>query len=157
MPRLVLIGMVLWVGLAFGADLPTWLLPDPVLTPGVADQSLTAEMLCAKKFTTRDVRSVSEATKREVYERYGVRNHKGRFAKCKRGAEVDHLISLEIGGANVVENLWPEMYCGQWSAVKKDGLENHLHKLVCDGEMDLAEAQQCISTDWIACYKAHMQ
>ena len=170
MKYLVVPFMALWIGLAFGADLPTYskkslggdkihkvLLPDPVLTPGVADQSLTAEVLCAKKFTTRDVRSVTEAMKREVYERYGVQNHKGRFAKCKRGAEVDHLQSLELGGANVVENLWPQNYCGPWSAVVKDRLENVLHRQVCSGEITLDEAQQCISTNWIACYKARMK
>ena len=149
--------MALWIGLAFGADLPTFLRPDPALTPGVADPALTAEVLCAKKFTTRDVRSVTAAMKREVYARYGVQNHKGRFAKCKRGAEVDHLQSLELGGANVVENLWPQNYCGPWNATVKDRLENKLHKLVCAGQLDLVEAQQCISTDWIVCYKEHMK
>ena len=144
--------------LAFGADLPTFLRPDPALTPGVADPALTAEVLCAKKFTTRDVRSVTEAMKREVYERYGVQNHKGRFAKCKRGAEVDHVVSLELGGANAVENLWPEMYCGPWNAVKKGWPREPSAQTGLRRRTQLGcEAQQCISADSIVCYKEHMK
>ena len=155
--RLAILLSALWIGLAFGADLPTWLRPDPALTPGVADPALTAEVLCAKKFTTRDVRNVTSAMKREVYERYGMKNHAGACARSKRGCEIDHLISLELGGKNDVENLWSEPFGKPWGAEKKDALENRLHKLICAGELDLAEAQRCIATDWIECYRNHMK
>jgi hypothetical protein len=144
--------LALWIGLAFGAD-STFLRPDPELTPGVADPALTSNVLCAKKFTTRDVRSVTATMKRQVYARYGRRNHKGICARSKRGCEIDHLISLELGGANDVENLWPEPFGKPSGAEIKDVLENRLHKLVCAGKLDLAEAQKCISTDWISCSK----
>lgn len=153
-PRLVLVGMMLWVGLAFGADLQG-LLPDPDKTPGVADPALTAEVLCAKKFTTRDVRSVTAAMKREVFQSYGISCGKGK-KPCGLW-EIDHEISLELGGANVKENLWPQKYQGVWGARIKDRLENKLHALVCAGEIDLATAQQEISTDWIAAYKRRMR
>ena len=48
--------------------------------------------------------------------------------------EVDHLISLELGGSNAIRNLWPEPYAGRWGARTKDVLENRLHDLVCEGQ-----------------------
>jgi hypothetical protein len=155
-PRIVLVGMMLWVGLAFGADLQG-LLPDPDKTPGVADPALTMEVLCAKKFTTRDVRSVSGAMKVEVYSLYDRENHAGACAKSKRGCEIDHLVSLELGGANDVKNLWPQPFGKPWGAEVKDKLENKLHALVCAGEIDLATAQQEISADWIEAYKKYVK
>ena len=50
------------------------------------------------------VRNVSAATKRAVYAEYGIASHQpGKY-------EVDHLISLELGGSNDIRNLWPESY-----------------------------------------------
>jgi hypothetical protein len=92
------------------------------------------------------VRNVSEATKNQVYAEYGIASHaSGQY-------EVDHLISLELGGSNSIKNLWPEPYVGDLNAHVKDKLENKLHALVCDGQLDLATAQQEIATDWIAAY-----
>lgn len=104
----------------------------------------------------RPFRNVPASLKREVYKAYGMQNHKGACA-CKRGCEVDHLRSIELGGANTRANLWPQPYCGPWSAVKKDALENRLHKLVCAGELTLLEAQDEISGDWIAAWKRHLK
>jgi hypothetical protein len=66
-------------------------------------------------------------------------------------------VSLELGGANDIANLWPQPYGGPWGAEAKDRLENRLHRLVCSGELDLAAAQHEIATDWIAAYRARMQ
>ncbi len=128
-------------------------LPDPTLTPGVATD-ITKEQLCAKTFTTRDVRSVSEEMKTSVYARYGVKDHEG-YCACQAGCEVDHLISLELGGANDVANLWPQPYCGPMNARIKDSLENKLHGLVCAGKLSLPDAQHAIATDWIAAYNKY--
>lgn len=39
---------------------------------------------------------------------------------------------------------------------EKDWFENYLHSEVCAGRMELKEAQQIISTDWLSYYqKAH--
>ena len=35
-------------------------------------------------------------------------------------------------------------------------LENKLHELVCHGSLNLEEAQQGISTNWIEAYKKYM-
>ena len=126
-------------------------LPDPDLTPGEANPVLTMDVICAKGFTTKDYRHVDAATKRKAYSLYNMQPNKGECAP--KGCEVDHLIALTIGGANSIKNLWPEPFSGPWNASMKDRLENRLHKLVCNGTMELQEAQREISTDWVAAYR----
>jgi hypothetical protein len=58
------------------------------------------------------------------------------------GYELDHLISLELGGAPAdPANLWPEPYLGERTAKQKDRLESELHRRVCAGTLPLADAQ----------------
>jgi hypothetical protein len=125
-------------------------LPDATMTPG-AVSTLTSEQLCAPGFTTKTIRHVSASLKRQVYAEYEQDPH---AAPCP--CEVDHLVSLELGGSNAQENLWPEPYQGEWNAHLKDKLENRLHRLVCEGQITLDEAQHEISTDWIAAYRQWM-
>src|SRR5689334_3175335 len=55
--------------------------------------------------------------------------------------EIDHLISLELGGSNDIENLSPESYSTElWNAHVKGKLEDRLHELVCSGRMRLEDA-----------------
>ena len=70
--------------------------------------------------------------------------------------EVDYLIAPGLGGAEDIHNLWPEPYTSRaWNAHIKDTLEERLHQLVCDGELDLPTAQRDIATDWIVAYKKY--
>lgn len=133
-------------GGAFAGDLP-----NHKRTPGAADPRLTQQVLCARGFTTKSIRDVSAALKKKVYASYALTPGK-KPCRC----EVDHLISLEIGGDNSIKNLWPQSYLTKpYNAYVKDRLENQLHKLVCTGSISLKEAQKEISTDWIASYKKH--
>ncbi len=122
------------------------LLPDPRMTPG-ATLPVTRDDICVPGYTKK-VRNVPVDVKRQVYAEYGIASHKpGEY-------EVDHLISLELGGSNSIKNLWPQSYLTQpWNAHVKDALENELHAEVCSGKIDLATAQHDIATDWIAAYK----
>ena len=71
--------------------------------------------------------------------------------------EVDHLISLELGGSNDIKNLWPQSYTTKpWNAHVKDKLENRLHKLICYGAINIVEAQIAISKNWIEAYKKYI-
>jgi hypothetical protein len=63
--------------------------------------------------------------------------------------EVDHLIPLELGGSNDIENLWPQSYLTPDNAWEKDQLEHRLHVLVCEGSMKLTDAQEEIRNNWI--------
>jgi hypothetical protein len=95
------------------------------------------------------VRDVPESEKDAVYGRYDV-------AHVPYAHEVDHLISLELGGSNALTNLWPEPYAGRWGARTKDVLENRLHDLVCAGTLTLRYAQRIEATNWVAAYKRYV-
>jgi hypothetical protein len=94
-------------------------------------------------------RDVSDAEKAAVYNRYGV-------VWVPYQHEVDHLISLELGGSNAIRNLWPEPYAGRWGARTKDVLENRLHDLVCEGRLTLRSAQRQEAGDWVAAYRRYV-
>lgn len=121
------------------------LLPDPVLTPGKVRPATRGEV-CTPG-SSAAARHVSVAVKRQVYAMYGARPKPG---VC---CEADHLISLELGGSNDIENLWPQPYAPRPGAYEKDALENFLHRAVCGGAMSLGEAQHAIATDWYAAWK----
>jgi hypothetical protein len=122
-------------------------LPNPQRTPGET-LDVTKADICEPGYSKR-VRDVPESVKNQAYQEYGLRSHKaGEY-------EVDHLISLELGGSNSIRNLWPQSYTGEWNAHMKDKLEDRLHALVCKGSLDLKTAQLEISTDWIAAYQKY--
>jgi hypothetical protein len=130
-------------------------LPDPKLTPGVARTGVTAFDLCPVAHTPA-LRNVPESEKMAVYKSYGILPHQG-YCVGKEGCEVDHLISLELGGANDQRNLWPQSYDAvPWNAHVKDKLENKLHALVCANTITLEDAQNAIRLDWIAAYKKYI-
>jgi hypothetical protein len=128
------------------AELTIPIRPDHRLTPG-ATMVVGPSKLCVSGYSAT-VRNVPESRKDSAYAEYGIKHHvTGQY-------EVDHLISLELGGSNDLKNLWPQSYETQpWNARVKDKLENALHRAVCDGKMKLADAQHAIATDWIAAYK----
>jgi hypothetical protein len=119
-------------------------LPNPALTPGDV-LPVTVSDICVSGYSSK-VRNVTEAVKNQVYLEYGITSH------APGSYEVDHLISLELGGSNSIKNLWPEPYFGDLNAHVKDKLEDKLHALVCDGQLDLQTAQHDIATDWITAY-----
>jgi len=121
------------------------LYPDRKLTPGDTFPGVTAQEVCTPGYS-KNVRSVSSAEKKEVLQRYGVNYPQGTY-------EVDHFISLELGGSNAVTNLWPEPYEPRPGARDKDKVENYLHQQVCNGSMTLQQAQDAIRTDWYKVYE----
>jgi hypothetical protein len=127
---------------------PGPILPDRRLTPGVALAGVTAAQVCETGWASAH-RNVPTSEKDEAYARYGIR-------RVPYAYEVDHLVSLELGGSNDIRNLWPEKERGQWGAMTKDRLENRLHELVCGGQLSLASAQHDEATDWIAAYRRYV-
>jgi hypothetical protein len=128
-------------------SVPAGDMPRPALTPGVA-LGVTATQICRAGYASA-ARNVPESEKLAVYARYGV-------ADVPYAHEVDHLISLELGGSNTIANLWPEPYAGRWGARTKDELENRLHDLVCAGRMPLRSAQRIEARDWVAAYRRYL-
>jgi hypothetical protein len=130
--------------------------PNSVLTPGAVNPQATKDIICVKGYTGgedaegNNVRHVTEATKKKVFQEYRLTGKEQHF-------EIDHLISLELGGSNDITNLWPESYeTKPVNAHTKDALENRLHALVCKGQLDLATAQHDIATDWEAAYQKYV-
>lgn len=128
-------------------------LPDPDCTPGAVNPTLTADVLQRKGFTTKCVRdaATSAKAKASTYTWYAIPHPKrntGRTQTC----ELDHVISLELGGADTLDNLWPQ--CGDGSVLAKrwfkikDAVENYLAREVRAGRMDLQEAQDGVTSDW---------
>jgi hypothetical protein len=122
-------------------------MPNPALTPGVA-LAVSRARICVSGYAS-SVRDVPELEKDAVYERYGVPH-------VPYQHEVDHLVSLELGGSNAISNLWPEPYAGRWGARTKDVLEDRLHDLVCSGRIGLRHAQWIEARNWVAAYKRYV-
>lgn len=138
------------------------LLPNDKLTPGVI--ALTDKTkVCSTKWG-KDERAVTEAMKKQVYSAYGTAPgkgtcklvaHKAKNGKIvKKGCEIDHRVSRELGGADDPKNLWAQPYLtpDDPGAYQKDKLENWLHVQVCNGKMTLSDAQNALLGDWYAAY-----
>jgi hypothetical protein len=121
---------------------PPAVLPDPSCTPGAYDPAITAAVLCAPGYSTRHYRPPVTETARfkfeQAYPAYGI--------PAGTPAELDHLIPLELGGANDAANLWPE---AGLVPNPKDHIETALHDAVCSGRVSLEAAQRAIAMDWV--------
>lgn len=117
-------------------------LPDPACTPGSVDPAVTQSgiyrTICVHGWTAT-VRPPSGETTRAKYD----------VARPAYGStvpgELDHLVPLELGGANDITNLWPEA-----GAIPngKDSVENELRAAVCAGRVTLRAARLAIARDW---------
>jgi hypothetical protein len=126
-------------------------LNDLSMTPG-GRLNVSLAKLCQPGYT-QTVRNVPLPIKKQVCALYGVPPE-----HCNgHEVEIDHLISLEIGGSNDKKNLWPQPYKPDPGAREKDKLENWLHKQVCAGNMPLATAQRGIAADWYTGYARFVQ
>ena len=122
-------------------------LQDKACTPGAIISTASKDAICVSGYST-SVRNVSDSTKAAVYAEYGIASHaSGQY-------EVDHLISLELGGSNDIANLWPEAASPTPGFHEKDTVENSLHDKVCNGSITLQDTQKEIATNWLALYVA---
>ena len=128
--------------------------PDSRCTPGGINPSVTADVLRDPTWRTGCIRNcqVSEAEKHVTYQWYGIRKPKANSGD-NQVCELDHLVPLELGGADGLGNIWPE--CGPDSTVLqnryfkiKDRVENYLADAVKSGRISLDTAQRGISSDW---------
>ncbi len=102
-------------------------------------------MICQPGYA-RSVRNVPTSEKDQVFAEYGIASHSpGQY-------EIDHLVSLELGGSNDIANLWPESASPKPGFHEKDKVENYLHSQVCSGAISLQQAQIKIATNWLTVY-----
>ncbi len=128
--------------------------PDPRCTPGGINPTVTLNVMRNPAWRTRCIRDCEEshARKHAAYGWYALQNprhNSGRNQIC----ELDHLVPLELGGADGMGNIWPE--CGPDGAALanrdfkiKDRVENYLADQVKSGRMPLDVAQRGIAEDW---------
>ena len=117
---------------AFGEDS---LLPDLRLTPGKVAAG------------SRDRTGVSEAMMEKVFARYKIpRIRQVQF-------KIDHLIPLELGGADSIENLWPQnLSVRPYNPDRKKQLTRCLLVLISEGKITLAQAQKEMREDWVSSF-----
>ncbi len=122
-------------------------IPDSRLTPG-ATLLVNRVAVCSQSNVKN--KPVPSALQRKVFEEYGM------TGVDPRAYEVDYLVTPALGGADDIHNLWPHSYSATaWNAQVKDRLEDRLRGMVCDGSLDLTEAQREIASNWIAAYKKY--
>ena len=124
--------------------------PKPQLTPG-ATVPMTKQQVCGVSSLTQGP-LVPASLQQQVFAAYGISNPRpGSY-------EIDYLITPDLGGTANIRNLWPQPYSNTvWNARVKDQLEERLHAMVCNGEVDLATAQHDLATDWVAAYKKYFR
>jgi hypothetical protein len=125
-----------------------FLLPRADLTPG-ASAPVTLHDICGPDRQDR-TQPIASGVHQAIFTRYG--------ADYRRAAdyELDYLITPELGGVADARNLWPQPFTRtSWNAYVKDELERLLHRLVCEGKIELATAQREMASDWIAAYKRY--
>ncbi|GAB2743249.1 hypothetical protein GCM10010442_74220 [Kitasatospora kifunensis] len=126
-------------------------LPDPSCTPGAVNPDVTQDnidsTICVPGWTTtvRPPTSYTNRLKAQQIVAYGYAD------TSMSDYEEDHFIPLELGGSPTSPlNLWPEPHynVNGGTSYGKDGVENKLKNAVCAGEVQLADAQNAIATDW---------
>jgi hypothetical protein len=135
-------------------------LPRADLTPGAINPNATqdnlVETVCKSGWATsvRPPAAYTSALKVAQIVEYGYAD------KDPRHYQEDRLVPLELGGApRDKRNLWPEpntIALPDGTAIgskEKDDLEDALHRKVCNGTMQLADAQLAIARDWVAAWE----
>ncbi len=119
-------------------------LPDRHCTPGAIDPAVTQADLqttiCVSGYTAKVRPPESQTGKFKFTEAYPAYH-----MASGTESELDHLVPLELGGANDATNLWPEA-----GSVPnpKDSVERALNRAVCDGRIPLSHAQHAIARNW---------
>lgn len=114
-------------------------LPNPKLTPGRIGAS------------EKDRGGVTLAMEQKVFARYHVPwEWRARY-------KIDHLIPVELGGADTIDNLWPQrIKTRPYGADRKELLTEVLLQKIRAGKMTLAQAQEEIRRDWIDAFIDHV-
>ena len=115
------------------------LLPNPKLTPGRV----------AKR--DKDRGGVTIKMEQKVFARY-------RLPWTRRNEfKIDHLIPVELGGADTINNLWPQsLRTKPYGADRKELLTEVLLTRIRASQMTLAQAQEQIGNDWIDAFVEHV-
>lgn len=135
-------------------------IPDPHCTPGGFNPAVSVDVLRNEHWKTRSIRNceTSEARKHIAYAWYDIQKPRIN-SNQNQVCELDHLVPLELGGADGLGNIWPQ--CGPDDVAlndryfkRKDRVENYLAAQVRSGQMSLQSAQRGIASDWTQYFSA---
>ncbi len=115
------------------------LLPNPKLTPGkIAERD-------------KDRGGVTIKMERQVFARY-------RLPWTRRAEfKLDHLIPVELGGADTIKNLWPQsLRIRPYGADRKEWLTEILLERIARKQITLEQAREQIRRDWIDAFIDHV-
>ena len=71
--------------------------------------------------------------------------------------KIDHLIPIELGGADTIDNLWPQgLRIKPYGADRKELLTELLRERIRAGRMTIGQAQEEIRRDWIDAFVDHL-
>lgn len=137
MKWLIILSALFVLAAEVGAD--ETLLPNPKLTPGRIAQS------------DKDRGGVTVEMEQKVFARY-------RLPWAGRAAfKIDHLIPLELGGADTIDNLWPQrLRARPYGPDRKELLTEVFLQRIAKRQMTLEEAQEQIRRDWIDAFIDHV-
>lgn len=129
------------------------ILPDPAITPGVANPNVTAATIkatiCHPGWTST-VRPPVSWTNDLKAKTLPARHKMGEY-------ELDHLLSIEDGGApKDANNLWMMIYADHYGARVKDVLETKVSRMVCKGTLTLAQARSALVPNWLVGYTTYV-
>jgi hypothetical protein len=115
------------------------LVPDSKLTPGRVARS------------DKERAGVTLQLEQKVFARY-------RLPWARRGEfKIDHLIPTELGGADTLDNLWPQsMRAKPYGTDRKELLAEVFLKQIRAGKMSLEQAQEEMRRDWIDAFIDHI-
>ncbi|MFZ1220638.1 MAG: HNH endonuclease signature motif containing protein [Chthoniobacterales bacterium] len=137
--KLFLAIIALAFALVADANAEESLVPNPKLTPGRVAR------------TDKERGGVTAAMEQKVFARY--RLPWSRRAEFK----IDHLIPRELGGADSIDNLWPQaVRVKPYGADRKELLTEVLLTRIAKGQITLAQAQEDIRRDWIDAFIDHV-
>jgi hypothetical protein len=100
-------------------------LPDITCAPKATIKTATNKQICGRIFPT-STGNISETTKSMIYNSY---NHS---SYTPGQYEINHLMSLGLGGSNELANLFPEPASPRTGFHEKDLVKNYLHNRVCE-------------------------
>ena len=115
------------------------LLPNPKLTPGRVAR------------TEKERAGITLQLEQKVFARY-------RLPWERRiQFKIDRLIPAELGGADTLDNLWPQSVRARpYGSDRKELLTEVLLKKIREGKLTVAQAQEAISRDWIDAFVDHV-
>lgn len=130
---------------------PDFAYPDTVYTPGLAATQSIDDLTASYDSQTYSQahRNVPQSVKNAVCKEYP--------QNCTGPVEIDHFIPVALGGSNDITNLWAEPGTGQWNFHDKDKLEAFLVIQVKTKRISVKDAQNCIVSDWVACYQRYIK